>query len=140
MCRQARRAAEAALIAGIKSGDEKGVRSALRQLPTDWFLDNFPGLLQAAQAAKQWGVMALLRDEMEAAEEADDDAVEAEAELQAAMAAAREQAAAQRAAPAAQRMDAHAHCGESTEMESKRKFAYDPLRKMTANESDAGSN
>ena len=127
----------AALVAAIKAGDERGVRKAVRGLPTDWFLDNVEGLLRAAQAASQFAVMEVLRDLQIEADQADDEAMALAAEMQASMQAARQAAKTNAVPPTKMRMDAHVHVGEATEMEAKRKHAaYDPLKKMVANESD----
>ena len=141
MDRAARQQAQTALISAIRSGDERGLRASIRRLPTDWYLDHFEALLQAARSAQMYAIMEVLREEHQAAEAANDDATGFDEELQADLQAARQ--AAQRQAGLAvrpgQRMDAHAHTGEATEMEAKRKHAYDPLRKMVANDSDAES-
>mgnify|MGYP001483365785 CR=1 FL=1 len=141
MDRAARQQAQTALISAIRSGDERGLRASIRRLPTDWYLENFEALLQAARAAQMYAIMEVLREEHEAAEVANDEAVGFDEELQADLQAARQ--AAQRQAGLAVRPpqtgDAHAHMGEATEMEAKRKHAYDPLRKMVANDSDAES-
>ena len=141
MDRAARQKEQTALISAIRSGNEQGLRASIRRLPTDWYLDNFEALLQAARSAQMYAIMEVLREEHQAAEEANDDAAGFDEELQADLQAAR-QAAQQQAGLAVrpgQRTDAHAHTGEATEMEAKRKHAYDPLRKMVANDSDAES-
>ena len=141
MDRAAKQQAQTALISAIRSGDERGLRASIRRLPTDWYLENFEALLQAARAAQMYAIMEVLREEHKAAEVANDEAVGFDEELQADLQAARQ--AAQRQAGLAVRPpqtgDAHAHMGEATEMEAKRKHAYDPLRKMVANDSDAES-
>ncbi len=140
MDRAARRQVEQQLIAAIRGGQEPVVRTSIKALPTDWFLDNFEPLLQAAQASQQYAIMEVLRAEQGAAEEADDEVRQAEASLQASLQAAREAAAQEAAAlNERRRMDAHQHVGEATEMEAKRKHAYDPLRRMVDANSDAGS-
>ena len=141
MDRAARQKEQTALISAIRSGNEQGLRASIQRLPTDWYLDNFEALLQAARSAQMYAIMEVLREEHQAAEEANYDAAGFDEELQADLQAAR-RAAAQQAGLAVrpgQRTDAHAHTGEATEMEAKRKHAYDPLRKMVANDSDAES-
>ena len=90
MDRAARQQTQTALTSAIRSGDERGLRASIRRLPSDWYLDNFAALLQAAQAAQMYAIMEVLRDEHQAAEVAADDAVALEEQLQASLQAARQ--------------------------------------------------